>query len=96
MTQEQIAKYEQAARDGSLPEEENPLFLFGATSTSLLVRALNKEFDITMLIRLQLATRGVDEKGRWVGFEKAKQTLKIAPAKKAAVKKDDKPGNNKL
>lgn len=95
MTQEQITKYEQAAKDGSLPEEENPLFLFGATSTGLLVRALNKEFDINMLIRLQLATRGVDEKGRWVGFEKARQSLKIIPAKKVVHTKDEKGGSNK-
>ena len=94
MTEEQIKKYEQAAKDGSLPEEENPLFLFGATSTGLLVRALNKEFDIVMLIRLQLCTRGVDEKGRWVGFEKARQLLKITPARKS-VKKEEKGGTNK-
>lgn len=86
MTQEQITKYEQAAKDGSLPEEENPLFLFGATSTGLLVRALNKEFDITMLIRLQLCTRGVDEQGRWIGFEKARQLLKMPSGKKVVVK----------
>lgn len=75
MTPEQIKKYEQAARDGSLPEEENPLMLFEQTSTPLLVKALNKEFDIMALVRLQLRHRGLDDKGRWIGFAKARQLM---------------------
>lgn len=75
MTPELIKKYEQAARDGSLPPEENPLNLFAETSTPMLVQLLSKEVDIYLLIRMQLSIRGVNEKGQWIGFEKAKQLV---------------------
>lgn len=77
MTQEQITKYQQAARDGSLPEEENPLFLFSKTSTNLLAKLLTKEFNIQALVRMQLRERGVDDKGRWVGFKSAAEKKKL-------------------
>lgn len=70
MTQEQISKYEAAHKDKSVPDEENPLFLFSKTSTNLLVRILNKEFNIYALVRMNLQERGVNDKGQWVGFKK--------------------------
>lgn len=75
MTQEQIKKYEQAAQEGSLPPEDNPLYLFSATSTPLLVQMLSREIDIYLLIRMQLSIRGVNEKGQWVGFDRARQLV---------------------
>lgn len=72
MTPEQIKQYEQAAKDGSVPEEENPLFLFSMTSTNLLVKLLSREFNFITLIRMQLRERGVNDKGQWVGFKNAK------------------------
>lgn len=73
MTPELINKYRQAAKDGSLPNDENPLLLFSETSTNLLVRLLDKDVNLVTLIRLSLLERGVNEKGKWIGFEKAKQ-----------------------
>ncbi|SFA56454.1 hypothetical protein SAMN04488511_1167 [Pedobacter suwonensis] len=73
MTPELIQKYRQAAKDGSLPEDENPLLLFAQTGTNLLVRLLDKDVNLVTLIRLTLLERGVNEKGKWIGFEKAKQ-----------------------
>lgn len=70
MTSEQISKYEAAHKDQSVPDEENPLFLFSTTSTNLLVKILNKEFNIYALVRMNLQERGVNEKGQWVGFKK--------------------------
>ncbi len=78
MTPEQIKQYEQAAQDGSLPDEENPLFLFAKTGTNLLVKLLAKEVNVFALIKMNLKERGVDEKGRWVGFERPK-SLKRKP-----------------
>lgn len=68
MTEEQINRYKQAAKDGSLPDEENPLLLFANTSTNLLAKMIAKEFNITTLIRMELRKRGVNDKGQWVGF----------------------------
>jgi len=76
MTQEQITKYQQAAKDGSLPEEENPLNLFATTSTNLLAKILSKEFNITTLVRMEMRKRGVNDKGQWIGFQAAKQLHK--------------------
>lgn len=76
MTQEQIEKYRQAAANGSLPTEENPLFLFSKVSTSLLVKALAREFNIMDLIRMQLRERGVNNKGQWIGFDTEKPKKK--------------------
>ena len=84
MTEEQIAKYEQAARDGSLSPDENPLNLFSRTSTALLAKALAREFNLVALIRWELQRRGVNEKGQWIGFEAARQQ---ATAKRRTGKK---------
>ncbi len=75
MTAEQIKKYQQAAKDGSLPDEENPLFLFSTTSTNLLAKLLSKEFNILTLVRMQLRERGVNDKGQWIGFDKAAKSI---------------------
>lgn len=69
MTPEQLKHYQDAAATGSIADDENPLFLFDQTSTSLLVKILAKEFNIYTLIRHNLRQRGVDDKGRWVGFK---------------------------
>ena len=76
MTKEQIEKYTAASLAGTIPDEENPIFLFSTTSTKLLVKALNKEFSLTALVRLELAGRGRDLKGEWVGFAQAADILK--------------------
>ncbi len=93
MTTEQINKYKQGAKDGSLPNEENPLFLFSTTSTNLLVKLLGKEFNLATLVRMQLRERGVNDKGQWIGFEKAMQQMPGAAAKKQPAK--PKPIENK-
>ena len=73
MTPELINRYRQAAKDGSLPDDENPLLLFASTSTNLLARLLQNDLNVVTLIKLTLLERGVNEKGKWIGFEKAKQ-----------------------
>lgn len=75
MTADQIKQYQQAARDGSLPDEENPLFIFSKTSTNLLAKLLTKEFNIQALVRMQLRERGVNDKGHWVGFSVSKKKV---------------------
>jgi hypothetical protein len=86
MTTEQINKYKQAAKDGSLPNEENPLFLFSTTSTNLLVKLLGKELNLVTLVRMQLRERGVNDKGQWIGFEKAMQQMPGGSGTKKPVK----------
>lgn len=69
MKEGQIDKYRNAADDGSIPDAENPLFLFQGTSVKLLVMALNKEFSLNELAKRELTERGLNIKGEWVGFD---------------------------
>ena len=56
-----------------IPDDLNPKFLFNGTKTELLVRVVKGEIDLMKLVREQLAQRGVDENGLWVGFPEAKK-----------------------
>lgn len=55
------------------PDDLNPRYIFSLTATALLVEALRGDFDLKQIIRRELANRGQDDKGDWVGFEKAKE-----------------------
>lgn len=59
------------------PDDLNPRYIFSLTATALLVEALRGDFDLKLLIRRELANRGQDDKGNWVGFDKAAQIHKI-------------------
>jgi hypothetical protein len=59
-----------AGRSDSL----NPEFIFNMTETQLLVEALRGDFDITHSLKKELAKRGVDKNGLWVGFKQAAKT----------------------
>ncbi|OFY95965.1 MAG: hypothetical protein A3K10_03655 [Bacteroidetes bacterium RIFCSPLOWO2_12_FULL_31_6] len=58
-------------------DDENPGFIFSLTSTKVLVEALKGDFDIIYLVRRELANRGQDSQGRWVGFEEAKNIHRV-------------------
>ncbi len=55
----------------------DPRYIFNMTHTQLLVEALKGEFDLRYLASRQLANRGLDREGNWVGFDKAKEIHKI-------------------
>jgi hypothetical protein len=54
-----------------LPDHENPDFLFSITSTALLLSIESGSIDPITLARRELANRGVDRSGAWVGFPAA-------------------------
>jgi hypothetical protein len=56
-----------------LSDELNPRFIFSLTHTELLVKAVKGEIDLLKLARTELANRGLDKNGRWVGFNTAKK-----------------------
>ena len=58
-------------------DELDPRYIFNMTATQLLTEALKGEFDITYLIKRQLANRGLDREGIWIGFDKAKKLHQI-------------------
>ena len=60
-----------------ISDDLNPKFIFSSTNTALLVELLKGEIDLMRLVKEQLAQRGVDENGFWVGFNKARQVHNI-------------------
>lgn len=58
-------------------DDENPAFIFSLTSTKLLSEALQGDFDLVYLVRKELANRGQDSKGKWVGFDEAKKLHRV-------------------
>jgi hypothetical protein len=57
--------------DSGIPDDENPVYIFSMTHTSLLVKAANGEIDIKELAKQQLRQRGLNMSGTWVGFKQA-------------------------
>jgi len=56
-----------------LSDEENPNYMFSLTATSILTDIANGHIDPVRFAKQELANRGLDENGEWVGFEKAKK-----------------------
>jgi hypothetical protein len=58
-------------------DDINPRFIFSTTATALLMEALMGDFDLKQLIRRELANRGLNAEGNWVGFDEAARIHKI-------------------
>ncbi|MEO6301575.1 MAG: hypothetical protein ABIP51_00255 [Bacteroidia bacterium] len=58
-------------------DDDNPLFIFSLTSSKLLAEAIGGDFDLIHLVRRELANRGLDRKGKWVGFDEAKKIHRV-------------------
>ena len=54
----------------------NPEFLFSLTHSALLVDIAKGRIDPVALAKKALANRGIDDKGQWIGFEKAERFWK--------------------
>ena len=69
-----IDKIHQSDRE-VLPDEMNPRHALSLTPTDLLAAVVRGELDLNLIAKLELANRGQDDHGEWVGFEKADMTL---------------------
>ena len=54
-----------------MKDELNPKYIFALTDTSLLTDAINGKIDLQVLAIRELASRGLNNKGAWIGFEAA-------------------------
>lgn len=73
VTKEQIKGWNDAAINGTMPDEENPIFAFGMTSTKLLVKFLSGELDAVTMMRHELRNRGLNDQGIYVGFNQKEE-----------------------
>lgn len=55
-------------KEEELSDELNPQFLFQTIHTSLLVDILSGKINPVEGARRELQNRGLDERGKWVGF----------------------------
>ncbi|MCX6222462.1 MAG: hypothetical protein NTZ69_15935 [Bacteroidia bacterium] len=58
-----------------MSDELNPDFLFNGTYSQLLSRIAKGEIDAKQLAKQELANRGLDINGQWVGFDEAKKQI---------------------
>ncbi len=70
-------KLKLASNFDSRPDDLNPKFIFSQVPTIILLEALNEGFDLKGFIRAELANRGQDAEGNWVGFDEAAKIHKI-------------------
>ncbi|MCO5763241.1 MAG: hypothetical protein NHG36_17325 [Chromatiaceae bacterium] len=56
-----------------LPDELNPKFIFSLINKKLLLDAAAGRIDLNALVRRELANRGIDENGSWIGFDRAEK-----------------------
>lgn len=54
-----------------MTDEKNPAYLFQGINTELLTAIVNGQIDPKALASKELASRGLDSTGTWVGFDKA-------------------------
>jgi hypothetical protein len=51
-------------------DDNNPRFIFSTTWTELLTAIANGQLDAVELAKAELANRGLDNSGYWIGFPK--------------------------
>jgi hypothetical protein len=56
-----------------MPDEMNPRFMFQGTHDELLSQIVLGKIDPIELAKRELANRGHDQHGEWVGFKKAEE-----------------------
>ena len=59
--------------DPDIRDLQNPAFLFSTTATDLLLAIAGGLIDPVQLARRELANRGLDANGRWIGFAAAER-----------------------
>lgn len=53
-----------------LDDDKNPAYLFTGIHTELLIKALSGEINLQELAKKEMANRGLDHDGNWIGFKK--------------------------
>ena len=57
-------------------DDSNPRYMFSTTPTELLAAIMQGQVSVSDYVAKELANRGLNDKGEWVGFDKAHELLK--------------------
>lgn len=60
-----------SSNNNQMPDDLNPEFIFSLTANKLLGDIAKGIIDPVALAKKELANRGYDENGKWVGFKKS-------------------------
>ena len=56
-----------------MSDKTNPAYMLQMAATELLVKILSGEIDPRALAAAEMASRGLDAAGKWVGFKRANE-----------------------
>lgn len=61
---------------GTVRDDQNPIFIFSLTNSALLLQIVNGELDAKELARYELMSRGLSAtNGSFIGFAKAEESF---------------------
>lgn len=60
-----------------MTDEENPDYMFQGGPTTLVLKIALGKIDAKKYAAKELANRGFDKRGKWVGFDEAKKIWKV-------------------
>ncbi len=63
--------------DPQVSDLQNPAFLYSTVATDLLLAITSGLIDPVQLAHEQLANRGLDADGQWVGFDRAREIHQV-------------------
>lgn len=69
MTDAQYKKYMDMSGTDLLADEKNPVFILQQIDSSLVRMIAKGELDMVDLAKRELANRGIDVNGKWIGFK---------------------------
>ncbi len=72
MTTQDLQQFQRDAMTGKIEDSKNPAFLFQTIHTDLLVKILAGDIDAKMVAEYELANRGLNRDGKYVGFNQKK------------------------
>jgi len=56
-----------------MSDEENPEYLYSTVPTKLVAQIANGKVDANEYAKREMANRGFDKRGKWIGFDAAKK-----------------------
>jgi hypothetical protein len=69
----QLAQWKAGSANGTIKDDENPAFMLSGVQTSLLAMIAKGEISAQFLACQELANRGLDLDGKWIGFAAAEK-----------------------